>query len=396
MKKLMLFLFIFLASVWVGLLIKNDPGYALFAYRAWTVEMPLWFALILIVLTFVVFYLLVRLFNTTGTLRQRWRLFMARRRLRRSYNITTHGLIALFEGNFRIAEKDLVQASSNSATPLVNYVAAAFAAQQQGDYDKRDNYLRLADTTLPEATTAIRLVQAQLELNAQQLDEAQRTLQGIIASEPHHVHALRLLKDLYLKQHQWEKLTDLLPTLRRTKAISVVEYSGLQLQSYSELLKHAIQKPAMPITVYWQHLPRQVRKMPEMVRIYVPALLELNEHEQAELVLSETLKNQWDERLVLLYGQVSTDQTAKQLSTAQHWLKSHPNDPALLLTLGKLCARNQLWGLARSYLEHCASLAPKSEVYYELAQLSEKLGDLPTANRYYRLCTTHPSLSYPS
>ena len=44
MKRLIIYLIILVAAVWLGLKIAEDPGYALFAYQRWTVEMPLWLA----------------------------------------------------------------------------------------------------------------------------------------------------------------------------------------------------------------------------------------------------------------------------------------------------------------------------------------------------------------
>ena len=71
MKRFIFYLFLLLAAVWLGLKIKADPGYALFAYQHWTVEMPLWFAGFLIFLTYLAFYALTRLLYNTGTLGHR-------------------------------------------------------------------------------------------------------------------------------------------------------------------------------------------------------------------------------------------------------------------------------------------------------------------------------------
>ena len=39
-------LIILIASVWLGLQIAEDPGLAFFSYKQWSVEMPLWFAVV--------------------------------------------------------------------------------------------------------------------------------------------------------------------------------------------------------------------------------------------------------------------------------------------------------------------------------------------------------------
>ena len=77
MKRLISLLLLLEISTWLGLQIAKDPGYALFSYRLWTVEMPLWSVLIILIVTFTLFYALLRLISHTGAIGRRlraWRL----------------------------------------------------------------------------------------------------------------------------------------------------------------------------------------------------------------------------------------------------------------------------------------------------------------------------------
>ena len=65
-------------------------------------------------------------------------------------------------------------------------------------------------------------------------------------------------------------------------------------------------------------------------------------------------------------------------------LPDHFQDPALLLTVGRLCAQNQLWGKARDYLERSLFLAPNPETYAELGQLMDQLGQHQKRDEYYK------------
>ena len=56
----------------------------------------------------------------------------------------------------------------------------------------------------------------------------------------------------------------------------------------------------------------------------------------------------------------------------------------LLLVLGKLCTRQQLWGKAQSYLEASLSVEPTYSAHLALAQLQEGLGNPDAALRHYR------------
>lgn len=55
--KLILFIILFIGAIAFGFEIVQDPGYALFVYHGWMVQMPLWFAvLILALLLFFVYF----------------------------------------------------------------------------------------------------------------------------------------------------------------------------------------------------------------------------------------------------------------------------------------------------------------------------------------------------
>jgi HemY protein len=72
---------------------------------------------------------------------------------------------------------------------------------------------------------------------------------------------------------------------------------------------------------------------------------------------------------------VESSSSAKQLTSAESWLKKHSTNPVLLFTLGRLCLRNKLWGKARSYLEASISIDPSAYAYRELGALLETMGE---------------------
>ena len=105
----------------------------------------------------------------------------------------------------------------------------------------------------------------------------------------------------------------------------------------------------------------------------------------AERVLRKTLAGNWDRDLVLDYGRLETVQTAKQLSQAETWLKTHPNDPALLFTAARLAMRSELWGKARSYLESSLAIEPRIDAYHLYGQLLDTMGESEGAASAFRL-----------
>ena len=73
----------------------------------------------------------------------------------------------------------------------------------------------------------------------------------------------------------------------------------------------------------------------------------------------------------------------KQQATAESWLNNHSRDAVLLLTLGRICMRNQLWGKARDYLGESIDVQANPEAYYEFARLHEQEGNREAAAECY-------------
>jgi HemY protein len=87
--------------------------------------------------------------------------------------------------------------------------------------------------------------------------------------------------------------------------------------------------------------------------------------------------------LVRLYAEASGD-TVRRIERAEAWLATHPGDAVLLLTLGRLCFDQGLWGKAQSYLEASIAVEPTYTAHLALARLQEKLGNADAARRHHR------------
>ena len=106
-------------------------------------------------------------------------------------------------------------------------------------------------------------------------------------------------------------------------------------------------------------------------------------HGEAEKCLRHQLKRDWSRRLVQLYGLLDIERANKALSWGESCLKEHASDPVLLLTLGRLSLRNELWGKARDYFESSYELERGPEVCAELGRLLAHLGEHELSYRCY-------------
>jgi len=142
----------------------------------------------------------------------------------------------------------------------------------------------------------------------------------------------------------------------------------------------------------WQAMPAKCRKEPDLVYYYAEQIMsDPARAVEVQVLIEKTLKKTWDKNVIRLYGQLVTDNPSKQLAHAESWLKRHPNQGILLLTLARLSVRCKLWGKARSYFEDSLKYETKPETYVEYGKLLEYLGDSAIAMQSYRdglLCYT--------
>ena len=102
-------------------------------------------------------------------------------------------------------------------------------------------------------------------------------------------------------------------------------------------------------------------------------------------MIEDFLDEQWDSSLVEAYGECEGGDVLARIAHAEKWLATHPRDAKLLLTLGRLCRRRQLWGKAQSYLEASLAVDASRAAHLELAGLLDSLDKPGEADRHYRV-----------
>lgn len=385
MKFLIITLLVLFLAIWAGIKIAADPGYALFAYQHWTLQMPLWIAGALLVLGFILLHNLMLLIRGTGSLAKKFRIWRKQHRINVSHRLTKNGLRELAEGKWASAETLLVKAAQHNNSPLINYLAAARAAQEQGADNRRDEYLRMAHISTPDSELAIGLTQAQLQFNQKQLEHCLATLRHMQHLDPQNKFVLKMLKKLYQELNDWNGILELLPELRKRKVISPEALTELEKQAYYQLMLQ-LGKSAGPqqLDNLWQRVPRNLKRDGQLLQLYTERLIALQRFNEAEQAIKDALKVEWYPELVRLYGLLPTSHPAKQLETAEGWQKQYGNSSILLLTLGRVCLRNHLWGQARQFFESALDLEPTPELYAEFGRLLEHVGQSQDAMEKYR------------
>jgi len=290
-------------------------------------------------------------------------------------------LRSLFEGRYARAEKSAGKAYRLGHAQALNALIAARAAGEMREVERRDQWLARAEGEDARAREARLAVQAGLLLDERRYDDALVVLRELSASEPKRIATQRMLLKAHERLGHWDEVRRLASTLSKRGALTEVAATQLRITAQIETLRqHA--GDAQALTDCWKRV--EDRRDARVARTAAQLLIAAGDCRRAHDIVANALDADWNEDLILLYAECLGGDLLAQIERAEKWLKSHPRDRALLLTLGRLCLAQGLWGKAQSYLEASMSEEPSRGGHVALAQLYEHIGKTEDANRHYR------------
>ncbi|MBT6482292.1 MAG: hypothetical protein HOK53_10405 [Gammaproteobacteria bacterium] len=369
-------------SLYLGF--PGDPGYLLIAFGSYTFETSL-FALLV---TIAILYLLAKLILMVFRWINPWYLIRFGRNYKdklkaKSRSKTVEGLLYFTRGNWDSSYKLLTKGMKDPDATVVNYLAAAYAAYERGDKNVWMQSLEKAESEYPSARSTINSLKAQLLFKSNQLEQCVAVLQQMKANSLNDHSLLQLLKEVYLKLEDWEQLEKLLPSLEKNEVIDSDEAESSRVRIFMENLYAMSSRRAdfsddeiiQQLEKAWKKGPANYKQDERIVKHYADILLKLNRVDLAAKVIETVLNNAWSDVLVARYGEIDFGNSHKNLLIAEGWLQARPGNAHLLLSLGRLAMRNELWGKAREYFETSIEIASIAAAHGELARLLKHLGE---------------------
>lgn len=376
MRLLVAALATLILAVGLGHLVATHPGLVAISFEGKVIRLSLALFVLLVLGGTLLALLALRAIWKVLTLRsrvRRWRQEAARRRAQTALN---DGLLALAAGDYVRAERTLERGARHGGTP-VHYLAAAQAAHAQHAPARRDAWLALADETgssLPVGLRRVEMLMDQGEYGA-----AEAALQPLVERHGDSRQMLQIRQRLLAMQGRHDEVLGLLPMLRKYRVHSEPRLAELEAEIVARRLAQRVLTHAEAQRL-WQGLSKPAREQASVLLAYARALLRLGAEEEVENLLRKALTKQWDPRVIALYGELD-HAPAALLGRAEVWLSTHPEDPALLQTLGRLSFRAELWGKAREYLEASLARQPTALGHRLLADAYDKLGESELARR---------------
>jgi HemY protein len=354
---------------------KTDPGMVQIHFRGWTVETSVLVLVLTVLALWLLVWVLVRLWKVPAETARRIR-------EQRSLAQLEKGLLALTEGDWSTAERALEKSASAHGRTTARYLAAAEAADGQDAGDRAEWYLEQADTRNRKQKFLVDLTRARILTQNGHYSEAKGVLVVLLKRRRRHPQVLEMLANCYRELGEWEALLKLLPGMQKARVIDEQEAAELRHIAAIGELQRCRDKDSLQAS--WRALPKVMKNAPEVIKAYADQAVLNGAPELTEEVIRNSLKREWNPALLIPYGEPGANDTPKRLKQCEKWLEVYPEDAGLHLTLGRLCAREELWGKARHHMIRSLEIEPTVAGYDSLGQLLERKGELEIAMACFR------------
>ena len=376
---------VILAAVAVGIALfaRHSTGYVVIVSSPYRIELSLTLLIFLILAGYLAFYTLARLITTLIAIPERVRAYRterARGKLRQALN---DALLAFFQGRYASAEKSAAAALTGDETKGVAAIIAARSAHELGRFNEREQFLDHAKGAAPEVDQARLTTLADLLVSQERYDEALAVLNDLSARDARNLRLLRLKLQAEQATRNWDEVLSTVAALAKLGGLGPAEAAAARRSAHLGNLNRKAQDAAA-LAAYWKQLPDSIRIDPSVAATAARYHLALGGNAEAQAIIEQALEREWNPGLVALYGEAAGSDALPQIERAEKWLRGHARDPALLLALGKLCLRQELWGKAQSYIEASLALEPTHDGHMTLAALMERIGRHQEAVQHFR------------
>jgi len=374
-----------LAAVAVGIALfaRHSTGYVVIVASPYRIELSLNLLIFLIVAGYLAFYTLARLVATLVGIPARVRAYRAERARSKLRQALNDALLAFFQGRYASAEKSAAAALTGEETKGIAAIIAARSAHELGRFSEREQFLDQAKGAAPEVDQARLTTLADLLVSQERYDEALAVLNDLSARDARNLRLLKLKLQAEQAMRRWDDAIATVDALVKLGGVGPAEAAGVRRAAHLGNLNRNAQDSAA-LSAYWKQLPAEMRVDPAVAATAARYHLTLGGTAEAQAIIEQALEREWNPSLVALYGEAAGTNALPQIERAEKWLRQHARDPALLLALGKLCMRQELWGKAQSYIEASLALEPTHDGHMTLAALMERIGKPQEAVLHFR------------
>ena len=364
---------------------RYNEGYVLLVFPPWRAEISLNLFIVGLLAVVVALFVALRAAAFTVGLPARARAWRERRRREAGIQLFRDSLRLMFEGRFSRALKKAEESFDAGIVPGLSALIAARAAQRLRETERQQQWLERARNDERNEAAAL-MLEAEMLNDARRFEEALAVLERLQEKKGRHIAALRLELRARQGTGDWDGVLRIARQLDKRTALPAEVAREVKAQAHLENIGR-MRGDAGQLREYLRRVPT-IEQGQRLTLAAARGLAGLDVVEDTQRLIETALDSQedgaWQPELVDLYGKLAGPGATARIARAEKWLPEHAGDAGLLLALGRMCLRQQLWGKAQSYLEASLAVEETREAHLELAMLCDQLERTDEANRHYR------------
>ncbi len=332
MFKVLFLMLALLVGLVGGPYISGKQGYVLIDTGSYTIELSITTLIIFFVFAMALVYVLEWIIHKFLTMSQNTYSFFSRRKRAKAQQQTLEGLMKMNEGDYSKAEKLIGKNAKHSAEPILNFIKAAEAAQQQGDDFSANRYLIEATEIAGSDNLLVELARTRILLQQQKLPAARSNIDSVLEMAGNNVEALKLAVEIYLRSQAYLALDEILPAIEKANIYSEKEFAELKERAQTGLLDEIMHEDgADGLNAWWNEQSRKRHNDNELRLALIERLVQCNDQETAYELTLETLKKAENntalsQKLYQLSAQIQVADSQKLIKLLEKRLKNTQAD----------------------------------------------------------------------
>ncbi|SFN33809.1 protoheme IX biogenesis protein HemY [Xenorhabdus japonica] len=383
MLKVLLLFIVLIVGIVLGPLMAGHQGYVLIQTDKNNITTSITgLVIIFLLLQFLLIFIgwCYRRLKRTSTFTHSW-IFGGYKR-NRARSQTKQALLKLAEGDFKQVERLMTRNANYAEYPVVNYLLAAEAAQRRGDYFHTNQYIEQAAKVADKDLLPVDITRVRIQLAQGEIYAARNGVDKLLGHAPRHPEVLRLAEQAYSLSGDYQSLIDILPSMLKVNLHDEEEILKLRQQAYIGLMNQVIaEKGNAGLKVWWKDQSHKIRNDIVLQVAMAEHLIECDDHGAAQQIILNGLKQQYDERFLLLIPHLKTSDYEAIQKMLSQLLKQHGATPLLNSTLGQVALRHGEWANAESAFKAALVQRPDAHDYAWLADALDRLQKREEANQ---------------
>lgn len=387
MIKIIIAVVFLCGAIFLGPRLADSQGFVHIATNNYIIETSLTTATVLGVIAFLILHVLVNiLFGSFKLPKITFRWFGANREKSR-LKLQSKAFLAYEEGNFNKSLGYLNKIGTEHLPTHCLFLAAK-SAFELDDLEGCRKFLDLAEEREDSSDLSCKLLRAQLNLKLDNTEAALENLSSLENDSHSNAMITRLLCECYERDGNYEKLSELLPTLKTQKVFEQETFERIA-QRCLEYKLSSTQSESNVLSLV-DNLSRSEKKNAAFMVPVVKQLVKLGSLEQADKY-AVTLVKEDDGDSKDLYNTIS--QWPKASSTLLQALEhksvelgeSVKKNVPFLQALANLELQSEKFNEAKGHVETALAVQSNKDGYMLAAELSKRTNNEDDANRYMQL-----------